>query len=73
MTQAQTMGSDTGAPWQGLIWMYQWWIDHPPECHAGAWCRGRAEKLDLVFQQQGSATGGNGDAWLLNSWSWRER
>lgn len=73
MTQARTMGADTGATWQGLVWTYQWWVDHPPECRAGAWCRGRAEKFDLTFQQVEKPDEPSGDTWRLHSWSWRER
>jgi hypothetical protein len=73
MTQARTTGGDTGAPSQGLVWTYQWWVDHPPECRAGAWCRGRAEKFDLIFQQVEKPDEPSGDTWRLHSWSWRER
>jgi hypothetical protein len=71
-TSAQAMGANTAAPGQGLIWTYEWWIDHPTNCSAGAFCRGRAEKLDLVFQRAGERATANGDAWVLNSWSWHE-
>jgi hypothetical protein len=68
----QTMGSNGGAPWLGWIWTYEWWVDHPTNCSAGMFCRGRVEKLDLVFQETGGSTNANGDVWTLNSWSWRE-
>jgi hypothetical protein len=59
-----------GTPANGLIWTYEWWIDHPARCKAGAWCRGHAAKFELVFQPATDAA--NGDPWQLNSWSWSD-
>ena len=68
-TEVLPMGSETKNPWNGLVWRYEWWIDHPADCSAGAFCRGRAAQFELVFQRAEQATP-DGDTWLLNSWSW---
>jgi hypothetical protein len=68
-TAAQPInGASEGTSSNGLMWTYEWWIDHPARCKAGAFCRGHASKFELVFARNAEASGD--DAWVLSSWSW---